>query len=143
MVYTHSYSTSIFDTLGVLSSVNFAGKIWEQYEKYAISKIKDSTFILRGYLYYLKDFSPTQANKELYSIRSIIPVLLDLRRVIENIEDREYRNYKVAAIEFLDTVDFLYSNLQDIADVNSSYKLSQSVLALDWDKEEDEHWNNY
>lgn len=143
MVYNLSYSTSIFESLGVLSSFNIAETIWEKYEKFAIPKIKDSTIKLRGSLYYLKDLSPTQASKELSSISPLIPVLSKLRTVIDPIEDREFHDFKTAAVDFFDTVDFLYFNLQDIADVHSSYELSKPVLATDWDSNEDEHWNNY
>jgi hypothetical protein len=51
--------------------------------------------------------------------------------------------FKIAALDFFDTVDFLYANLQDIADIHSTYKISKPVLATDWDAVEDEHWDNY
>jgi hypothetical protein len=94
-------------------------------------------------LYYLKDLSPKQASKELNSISPLIPVLSKVRTVIEPIDDREFHDFRTAALDFFDTVDFLYSNLQDIADVHCSYELSKPVLAMDWDSNEDEHWNNY
>lgn len=143
MVYNLTYSTSIFESLGVLSSFNIAETIWEKYEKFAIPRIKDSTFKLRGSLYYLKDLSPNEASKELNSISPIIPVLSKLRTVIEPIDGREFHDFRIAALDFFETVDFLYFNLQDIADVHSSYELSKPVLATDWDSNEDEHWNNY
>ncbi len=143
MVYNLTYSTSIFESLGVLSSFNIAETIWEKYEKFAIPKIKDSTFKLRGSLYYLKDLSPNEASKELNSISPIIPVLSKLRTVIEPIDNREFHDFRTAALDFFETVDFLYFNLQDIADVDSPYELSKPVLATDWDSNEDEHWNNY
>ena len=48
MVYTQTYSTSILESLGVLSSFNIAETIWEKYEQFAIPKIKESTVKLRG-----------------------------------------------------------------------------------------------
>jgi hypothetical protein len=143
MVYNLTYSTSIFESLGVLSGFNFAETIWEKYEKFAIPKIKDSTMKLRGSLYYLKDLSPKEASKELNSFRSLLPVLSKLKTVIKPIDDKGFHEFRTTAFDFFDTVDFLYSNLQDIADVHSSYELSKPVLAPDWDSDEDEHWNNY
>jgi hypothetical protein len=143
MVYNLTYSNSIFESLGVLTSFNIAETIWEKYEKFAIPKIKDSTIKLRGSLYYLKDLSPNEASKELNSISPLIPVLSKVRTVIEPIDDREFHDFRTAALDFFDTVDYLYFNLQDIADVHSSYELSKPVLANDWDSNEDEHWDNY
>jgi hypothetical protein len=143
MVYNLTYSTSIFESLGVLSSFNISETIWEKYEKFAISKLKESTIKLRGSLYYLKDLTPNDASKELNSFSPLIPVLSKLRAVIEPIDDRKFREFRIAALDFFDTVDFLYFNLQDIADIHSSYELSKPVLATDWDSNEDEHWNNY
>ncbi len=106
MVYSLTFTTNILESLGVLSSFNIAETIWEKYEKFAIPKIKDSTIKLRGSLYYLKDLSPNEASKELNSISPIIPVLSKLRTVIEPIDNREFRDFKIAALDFFETVDF-------------------------------------
>jgi len=143
MVYNQTYSTSILESLGVLSSFNIAETIWENYEKFAITKIKDSTIKLRGSVYYLNDLTPSQAAKEAKTLSPFIPVLAKLRAAIEPHEDHEFREFKIAAVDFFDTVDFLFANLQDIADVHSSYELSKPILATDWDRSEDEHWNSY
>ena len=143
MVYELTYSTSIFESLGVLSSFSISETIWEKYEKFAIPKVKESTIKLRGSLYYLKELTPSEASKELNSISPLIPVLSKLKTVIEPIDDREFHEFRTVALDFFDTVDSLYSNLQDIADVHSAYELSKPVLATDWDSNEDEHWNNY
>ena len=138
-----SFSTSIFESLGVLSGFNFTETIWDKYELFAISKIKDSTIKLRGSLYYLKDLTPKEANKELIALSPLIPILSELRRAVEQEINPDFTNFKITAIDFFETVDFLYFNLQDIADVHRSYELSKPVLAADWDSNEDEHWNNY
>jgi hypothetical protein len=143
MVHNLTYSTNILESLGVLTGFNIAETIWEKYEKFAIPKIKESTVKLRGSLYYLKDMKPSQAAKEANSISSLIPVLAKLRTAIESIDYREFKEFKNAALEFFDTVDTLYANLQDIADIHSSYELSKPILATDWDSSEDQHWNNY
>ena len=143
MVYNLTYSTSILESLGVLSSFNIAETIWEKYEKFAIPKIKESTAKLRGSLYYLKDMTPNQAAEEADSIGSLIPVLVKLRIVIESIEGKEFKEFKMVALDFFDTVDFVHTNLQEVADIHSSYELSQPVLATDWNRKEDEHWDNY
>jgi len=143
MAYTLSYTTSIWESLGILSGFNIAETIWEKYEKFAIPKIKDSTIKLRGSIYFLKDLTPNQAVKEAESISSLIPVFSKLRAVIEPVEDKEFKEFRNAALEFFDTFDFFYACLQEIADIHSSYELSKPVLANDWDCIEDEHWNSY
>lgn len=143
MVYSLTYSTSILESLGVLSSFNIAESIWKKYEQFAIPKIKDSTIKLRGSLYYLKDLTPSQADKELTAIRPLMPVLSKLRAIIEPIDDRDHRDFRSTALDFFDTVDLLFANLHDLADVHSSYEMSKPVLATDWDSSEDEHWDNY
>lgn len=143
MVYSLAYSTSILDSLGVLSSFKIAETIWERYEKFAIPKIRESTLKLRGSVYYLKDLTPREAKSEAEAVSALLPVLNELRTLIEPINDQSFKKFKIAAFDFFDTVDFLYANLQEIADIHSSYEYSIPVLATDWVREEDEHWNNY
>lgn len=143
MVTNLKLTTSIFESLGILSSFNLTETIWGNYKAFAISKIKESTIKLRGSLYYLKDLTPMEATKELHAINPLIPILSDLREVVEQHKDKEFNSVKRVAIDFFETVDFLYFNLQDIADVHSSYELSKSILANDWDRDEDKHWDNY
>ena len=143
MVHNMTYSNSILDTFGVLSSFSLADTIWNKYEKHAIPKIEDTTLKLRGSLFYLKELSPKQAHKEFKSIESIIPILCNLRSMLEPIDDQEFINFKNTAIEFFDTVNLLSDNLQDIAQIHSSYEMSTPVLAEDWDKKEDNHWDKY
>ncbi|MCA1750989.1 MAG: hypothetical protein ABR572_09030 [Cryomorphaceae bacterium] len=143
MAYQPTYATSIFESLGVLSSFGISETIWEKYEKFAVAKIVESTLKLRGTLYYLKDLSPKQASAELGSISLLAPVLSKLRKAIEPIDDTAFHEFKTVALDFFDTVDFLHAGLRDIADVNSAYELSKPVLAADWDSDEDEHWNDY
>ncbi|MCG9881730.1 MAG: hypothetical protein MH472_14125 [Bacteroidia bacterium] len=87
--------------------------------------------------------TPSQAAKEVNSIRLFIPVLANFRTVFNSIENKEFKEFKITALDFLDTVDHLFNNLQELADIHSSYKISKPVLATDWDSTEDEHWNNY
>jgi len=143
MVYNLTSSTNIFESLSVLSSFNLAETIWEKYEKFAVPKIEESTLKLRGTLYYLKDISPKEANKELKMLNPIIPILCKLRSMIEPIDDREFHNFKITAMEFFDTVDFFQDNLQDIVSVHSSYEISLPALSEDWNSKEDQHWDNY
>lgn len=143
MVYQPSYADSMLESLGILSGFNVAEAIWEKYEQFAIIKMRDITSKLRGSFFYHKDLTPIQAAAEWQSIRPLIPVLLKLRRMIEPIDTQELQDFKSAALDFFDTVDTLSANLQDIANVNAAYELSHTVLANDWDSNEDKHWDNY
>lgn len=143
MVHNLTYSTNILDTFSVLSSFSLAESIWDKYEKYAIPKIEDATIKLRGSLFYIKDLTPKQAEKELKTLNQIIPVLYTSKEMLSSIEDKEFQSFKNTAIEFFDTVDLLHDNLQDIAKIHSFYEMSMSVLSEDWDSKEDQHWDNY
>lgn len=143
MLHSQTYSTPIFDTFGVLSSFSLAEPIWNKYEVYAIPKIEDATIKLRGSLYYLKGLTPEQAHKEIKSIEPLIPIMSKLRNMFEPIVDQEFQDFKSAAIEFFNMVDLLHNNLQDIANVHGSYEMAMPVLSGDWDRNEDDHWDNY
>ncbi len=138
-----AWSSNIFESLSVLSGFSLAGTIWEKYEKFAVHKIEESTVKLRGTLYYLREISPKEAGKELKALDAIIPVLRQLRNTLEPIDQKEFQDFKRAALEFFDTVDFLHDNLEDIAGIHSSYKMSIPVLSDDWSSKENDHWDNY
>lgn len=143
MVNTLSYPAVIFDSIGVLSSFSVTETVWNTYEKFALQKIKDSTFILRGSLYYLRNLTQREASEVFKSIFPLIPALSELRMLIEHLENKEFNEFRHAALEFFETVDLLFRNLQDITDLHSSYESSGDILAEDWDSTIDEHWNNY
>lgn len=143
MVHNLTYSTNILDTFSVLSSFNLAESIWDKYEKYAIPKIEDATVKLRGSLFYIKDLTPKQAEKELKTLNQIITVLYKFKEMLNAIEDKEFQDFKNTAIEFFDTVDLLHDNLQDIAQIHNFYEMSMPVLSEDWDSKADQHWDNY
>lgn len=143
MDYHLTFSASIFESLGVLSSFSIAETVWEKYEKFAVPKIKESTIKLRGSMYYLKDLTPDQAVNEANAVSAFIPILAKIRTVIEAVDNGAFEEFKNAAVDFFNMVDFLYSNLQDMADIHGPYELSKPVLATDWDSIEDEHWDDY
>ena len=143
MEHSLTYSNSIFDALSVLSSFSLTETIWNKYEKYAIRKINDATVTIRGSLIYVKDLTSKQAQKELLSLENLMPVLNNLRNSLEPIDDPGLYKFKSVSIEFLDIVVQLYENIQDIALVHSNYEMSMPVLSNDWDKEENNHWDNY
>jgi hypothetical protein len=143
MLQNLTYSNNILDIFSVLSSFNMAESIWDKYEKYAIPKIEDATIKLRGSLFYTKDLTPKQAEKELKTLNRIIPVLHTSKEMLSSIEDKEFQNFRKVVDEFFLTVDLLHNNLLDIAKIHSSYEISIPVLSDDWDSKEDQHWDNY
>lgn len=98
---------------------------------------------LRGSMYYFKNISPAEATKEIDTLNSLIPVLSQLKTSVESIKDHEFTEFKNAALDFFETVEALYEQLQEIADIHGSYEVSKTVLAADWDRPEDDHWDNY
>lgn len=143
MIHNLTYTASIFESLGMLSSFNAADAVWEQYEHFAVPKMEESTIRLRGAMYYLKEMSAKDAERELGILALLTPALQKLSRDIESIEDKRFQRFRAAALEFISTTDQLYDGLMDIADIHAAYKASIPVLASDWDRPEDDHWDNY
>lgn len=143
IVHQLNYSRDILEIFGVLSSFSLADAFWKNYESFAIPKIKNSTLKLRGSLFYIKDLSHKQAQKELQTISQLVPVINKLKAMIETVNDEEFRAFKTATLEFFETLDVLYEDLSEIADVHGSYKSSMPVLKGDWDSDADAHWDNY
>lgn len=143
MVHNLTYSTNILDTFGVLSSFNFAEKIWNRYEKYAIPKLEEATLKIRGSLFYIKDLTPIQAEKELRSLEQLTAILSNFRDTPDLIDEQKYKHFKKAVTQFFDSIDLLHDNLKDIAQIHSSYEMAMPVLAEDWDSDEDSHWDKY
>jgi len=143
MVHGLMYSSNILDTFGVLSSFSFAETIWNKYEKYAIPKIADATLKVRGALFYIKDLTAKQAEDELSSLERILPIIGKFKSTIEPIDGQEFQHFRNAAFEFFSAINLLHLNLQDVAQIHSSYEMSMPVLANDWDSKEDDHWDKY
>lgn len=143
MSYSHVFSSSIFDALGVLNSFSISETIWRKYENFAITKLNESTLKIRGTVYFLKDLTADEAKQELNLLNQLIPILSKLRSAVESNKDENLINFKTAVSSFFDSVDLLFFSLRDAAEVNSSYELSLPVLSEDWVNEKDEHWNNY
>ncbi|WP_448519175.1 hypothetical protein [Rhodoflexus sp.] len=133
----------MLESLGILSGFNIAETIREKYEQFAITKLRDITIQLRGSFFYHKDLTPTQAADELVAISPLMPVFSKIRAMIYVMEDSDFHDFKTVSMDFFDTVDMLYANLQDIAAVHAAYEISKPVLAVDWDRSEDDHWDNY
>ena len=95
MLYNLTFSSSIFESLGVLSTFNIVETIWDDYERFAIPKVKESTLKLRGSLYYLKDLSPKEAGKELNILNPIMPILSTVRNIIEPLQDKDIQDFLI------------------------------------------------
>ena len=138
-----SLSTNLFETLSVLSSFKLTESIWDSYESFAISKISDSTLKLRGAMHYLKELTPSQAAKELKLINNMMPIIQQLNTMILKVNHTELAMFKNEVAEFIETIEHLRFQLNEIKDEQNSYLISSQVLEQDWLREEDNHWDNY
>jgi len=142
MVQSVTYSNSIFDAFGSLSSFNFKEAAWGKYEKFAIRKLEKATAKLSERLIDINLLTPKKAESELNSISFLIPILEKIETEMCFIEDIEFRQFKTASLDFIKVVNQIYLNLHDISDAHSSYELSHLVLS-DWDEKINDHWDNY
>jgi hypothetical protein len=143
MLQNLMYTGNILETFTVLTSFNFGKNIWESYEKFALPKLEDATIKLKGILFDINKISPQQAQVELQALDQLIPIVQQIKTIIESIDDKKFYTFKEKSLEYLDTVELLYSNLQEIAHTHFCYQASIPVLSKDWDSVEDEHWDNY
>lgn len=111
MVHNLTYSASIFNTLGVLSSVSFTETIWSKYEKYAVKTLKKSTYKFKELLSSVDKLSINELIKQFEILDQLMPVLNKQRENIEPINDTHFRNFKNAAIEFFNIVDLLFDTV--------------------------------
>ncbi len=108
MVTDITYSTNLFESLGVLNNFNLTENIWNKYEKIAVRKLESTTLKMKGILFSIDDISLEQAIKEHEMLCDFIPVFSDLRKKIKQNNNDEIRRFKSAAIHFFDTYDLLY-----------------------------------
>jgi len=108
MVTDITYSTNLFESLGVLNNFNLTENIWNKYEKIAVRKLESTTLKMKGILFSIDDISLEQAIKEHEMLCDFIPVFSDLRKKIKQNNNDEIRRFKSVAIHFFDTYDLLY-----------------------------------
>lgn len=143
MTQSIGFTNSIIEPMGFLSGFNISDKVWNQYQRFAVPKIMESTMKLRGALYYVKDFSPKQAAEELEHIADAVSILQTLRVSVAEMDFPEFKMFKKAAMDFFNAVDELQSALEDVAEVHHSYRLTVAAFSEDWDSESDQCWDNY
>lgn len=132
----------VAQTLGLLSSFQFAENIWKQHQAYVINHVTEATIKLRGINYYLPQVSIEEAQQIVHHLEEIIPTIDKVFILIENIQEHKLSIFKQRAIEFIELIRIVYQNLIDISDQHICYKISTPVFAQDWDSEEDQRWDN-
>ncbi|PKP61059.1 MAG: hypothetical protein CVT88_01140 [Candidatus Altiarchaeales archaeon HGW-Altiarchaeales-1] len=143
MELTSTYSNTLLEMISVLNTFSVSKFVWKKYEKFAIPKIEDSTIKIRGTFYDLNNLKPKQAEQELQTLNQFKPLLYQLKQQLELIEDMEFLKFKNTALDFFTTLKEITDTLNEITDIHSSYKRAMPVLAKDWDRPEDNHWDNY
>jgi len=142
MVNTMYNTPNIIDSMNMIYSFGVYESMKDEYVKIALVKLQESLMALRGSLYYLKDLTPEQAQRELKFVEVVIPVLEKIQFKISAM-NVEYDELRKVSSEFVETIQEVYFGLREIADVNESYTLSAPVLAEDWEHPDNDHWDNY
>ncbi|KAB1063172.1 hypothetical protein F3059_11045 [Salibacter halophilus] len=143
MSYGHVYNHFIFETLGIMSSLQYTDSVWNDYEEFAISKIEDANLRIRGAVSQSRNLKNSEAEKELLLLEKMIPVINQFEKSLESSNDEKFRAIKDSFQTFLASVKELHKTLEELADKHHHYKISTPVLSEDWDSEEDDHWDNY
>lgn len=116
---------------------------WQQYQDFAIPFIKQQTELLRTELGNLDDITPIDAHKDLAFIEVIAKELQTQLLVYENINNADFADFKTVFTNFYTVFTDLYKHLSLLSNHYTLYLQSQAVFALDWDKDEDSHWDNF
>lgn len=143
MAHELTYQTNIFDIFGTLSSFSLSKAVWKVYEKHATRKIHQLSATLRGELHYLSDLTADEASKDLEALLPLFEALSSLRKSLSEETDEEFKAFIDAALEMFSTIELFAETLSDIANPHASYIMSEAVLATDWNRPEDDHWDNY
>lgn len=142
MAHTLTYKNNILDALGALNVLSLPESIRSVYEKYVTDKIDEAVLKLRGAQYYVQGFSPENARQELETLKPLLDILLDLKGKFEEKQEAP-PELKVKITALCEVMEELYEDLQDIGEYKAPYNLSQPVLGKDWDRSEDDHWDDY
>ncbi len=134
--------SDLFETLGILSISSVQNDFLNEFKNLAITKLEEETLKIRGSLYYVKKLDPKDAKELKDIIQKRLNILSDIQKKIELLSDLKYNDFKVAALDYIDAIHTLYSYLEDVTDIHSSYLISHNILE-DWNEPENDHWDNY
>jgi len=111
MLSNLTYSTNIFNTLGILTSYSFTETVWKSYGEFAIAKMEEGILKLQGSIYSVDELDINKLVKEYESLNELNPVLAKIRGEIETIDRVEFRSFKDTSIKFFKTVDLLFETI--------------------------------
>lgn len=115
---------------------------WQQYQDFAIPFIEQQTELLRAELSNLDNITPIDAHKDLAFMDVIAKELQSQFLVYDSINKADFTDFKAVFTNFYTVFTSLYNHLSLLSEHHIFYLQTQEVFSLDWNREEDSHWDN-
>ena len=110
----------LFQFVSAFNSFSLGQVVWEQYEKFAIPTIKNSTKALNKALDFVPTFSPEEAKDQLKFIKVLTSKVSSLRKTVVAENDDEFAQFKNATLAFFLVLDKIEIALEKAANQSDS-----------------------
>lgn len=143
MNYKEIDSSVLIESMGYLYASTMGELMWNNYSLYLIPRLEELSSILKNHAENVKELEYGQAASELAMVKNLIPLLDKLQSDIEESDLQNREVFRVTASNFFDSVKLLCQAIEEKAEMHYTYIASKSILAEDWDRPEDDHWDTY
>ncbi len=143
MLLSHSIPNRILESLGLISGYSHSTDFRQKSFIGMLPVIVKSSAELKNQIKHLSDLSLQEAGQQMEQLIPLMSLVSNLQREILLWEDNSYGDSKKNILDYLADIQLYFQKLQEKAQVSDSYKLSEAVLAEDWNRVEDAHWDNY
>lgn len=110
----------LFQFITTFNNFDLGKVVWEQYQKFAIPTIENSTKALEQAIYVIPTFTPVEAAKQHDTIRIVTSNINSLRAIIEKENDAEFLQFKNASLAFFTVLEQVEYELDKAANQTDS-----------------------
>jgi hypothetical protein len=143
MLLSHSIPHRILESLDLISGYSHSPNFRQKSFIGMLPLIVKSSAELKNQITHLSDLSPQEAGQQMNQLIPLMSLVSNLQKEILLLEDSSNSDSKKDILDYLADIQLYYLKLQEKTQVSDSYKLSEAVLAEDWNRVEDAHWDNY
>lgn len=110
----------LFQFITAFNNFSLGKVVWEQYQKFAIPTIENSTKALEQAVYVVPTFTPIEAANQHKTIRIVTSNVKSLRTLIEQEKDVEFLQFKDATLAFFRVLEQIEYELDKAANQEDS-----------------------
>jgi hypothetical protein len=143
MLLPHSIPNRILESLGLISGYSHSPDFLQKSFIGMLPVIVKSSAELKNQIRHLTNLPPQEAGQQMDQLIPLMSLVSNLQKEILQLEDNSYGDAKKNILDYLADIQLYFLKLQEKAQASDSYKLSEAILAEDWNRVEDAHWDNY